>query len=114
MSVPVQQRIEQRDNALAIANEARFAWCRIRREIHALGHAAGLSRLADLIEQSDSVVLGQPVERALTRSVRSMSWAKADHIMAAAGIRIGTRRLRELSERQRAVIVDQLRNGGGR
>ena len=103
---------EQRMDALKGANAIRGEAADIRRELKPMKLRDAKERLAGLIEQGNAAILSRPTGQVLLMVPRIGS-AKADHIMAAAGVRV-PRKLRELSERQRAVIVDQLRNGGGR
>lgn len=97
-----------RDVALAEANRIRFRRADFKKEITQLGRFDGCELLADMIEELPDWLAGADV-------LTVIGWApyvgagKAETIYARTGAQARQRRLRDLSPRQRRVIVRLLR-----
>lgn len=111
-----EQQIAQRNEAMKLANEMRLRIAAQRRHIASLPRAQGRLALAGLIE--DGSVDAWPIGRALC-AIHTIGRGTVGPILNMARIRSADRRLRDLSDRQRALIVTWLRdnqphaNGGG-
>jgi hypothetical protein len=101
MSVTVDERIAQREQALELANRVRAYRAQKRRAV-----AEGRLRLEDLL--SDEACAGMPVGRALL-SLRQIGQQRADWILARAHV-APTRRIGGLTERQREAILLYVEN----
>lgn len=101
--------MDQRDTALAHANRIRFRRADFKTELTQLGRFDGCAMLADTIEELPEWLASADV-------LTVLSWApwvgleRAEGIYARAGASGRQRRLRELSPRQRRVIVKLLRD----
>ncbi len=101
---------EQRSDALQVANEYRLALADRRKEIAAMPYSDGRSALADLIEMTDCPkMLAGRVFYWLTAPHRAGT-TKAFRVLAALEIRDANRRLRDLTDRQRSLLADAVRN----
>lgn len=102
----------QQHAALRRANEIRVAQSRIRKALAALPASDGLALAADLItaEPLDSAVASMPVGR-LLRHVRGIGHPRSEALLSwAAGTPIkASRRIRQLTRRQRTAIAQALR-----
>src|SRR5881397_2654770 len=94
----------QRDTALASANRIRFRRADFKTELAQLGRYDGCAVLADAIEDLPDWLAGAD-------AVKVLGWApyvgagKAESMSSRTGASGRQRRLRELSPRQRRVIV---------
>lgn len=101
--------VEQRKDALAKANQYRFALAKKRREIAAMPMAEGCEELAELIEHTDCpMMLSGQVSHWLMAPNRA-GVQKASQAMACLNIRKADRRLRDLSPRQRQQLAEIVR-----
>ena len=103
-------RVKQRTDALAKANEYRFAVSRRKREINTLSMAEGCEELANLIEHTDCPMMlsGRVSDWLMTPN--KVGVRKASQAMACLNIRKADRRLRDLSPRQRQELAEIVRH----
>ena len=101
--------VKQRTDALAKANQYRFALAQKRREIGAMPMAQGCEELADLIEHTDCpMMLSGQVAHWLV-APNKVGIRKSSQAMACLNIRKADRRLRDLSPRQRQELAEIVR-----
>lgn len=98
----------QRFEALERANEVRFGIAALRREISQLDLAAGCDRVADLIEQRD-VMTGAARVGWIVRAIPRVGAQKSSGILNRADIRSYDVHIRDLTERRRLLLIEQLR-----
>lgn len=95
--------------ALAIANRHRLAVAAKRREIAAKDFVEASVFLADLIEKTeDELLLSGRVDLYL-RSLPRRGPRYVTKVLTEVGIRDSSRRLRDLTERQRLLLADLIR-----
>lgn len=101
--------ISQRTIALNRANEVRSAQAKAYRKLSGMpDRATSMGLAADMLESRRWESMS--TER-LLRACRGIARQKAARIMLRADIRYGGRRLRDLTERQRAALCEVLRAG---
>jgi len=103
MSVEPSQRLD----ALAVANQQRFAMSALRAQIKQHQYPGGMAFVAGLLRNPSPTVEAMRVE-VLLRHVHRMSDRKIVGIMSAAGILTVGRRVRDLTPRQRDLIAADL------
>lgn len=103
--------VEQSMSALEHANMVRFRQAEIRRELRALSMREGRLRVAELIESRERAIERFPVLRLITAIFR-FSTARAAKLLAQGlGVQnVATRRVEDLTDRQRALLVKALRS----
>ena len=95
--------------ALRVANHHRFAIAAKRREIRAMDRHDAIEAVAALIEDTDdAVLLGMRVEY-LLRSIPRVGSMKASRVLTILGTRDPTKKLRDLTDRQRRTLADAIR-----
>lgn len=104
MSAVVESQCMQ---ALARANEIRAANALLSKEIRSLGPTVGLVRAARVLRTMEGESGAMPIARLLL-SVHRLGDRKAGGVLRRAGISLGTRRIRDLTQRQRDHIADWL------
>ena len=100
--------------ALAKANEVRFANADLVKLIRESGADQGRSVVASTLEDlgGDDPVGGMPIRRLLL-AIPKFGEKRAGRYLRAVGLFTGDRRVRELSDRQRAKLAALLRAGVG-
>ena len=101
--------VKQRTDALAKANQYRFAVSRKKREIGAKSMAQGCDELADLIEHSDCPMMLSGRVSDWLMAPNKVGIRKSSQAMACLNIRKADRRLRDLSPRQRQELAEIVR-----
>lgn len=95
--------------ALKIANDVRLRIAEFRRTVASLPQHEGVIAVADAIEnRNEETVLGSVRIRHLLLSIDLIGDAKARKMLLLAGIANPDRRLRDLTERQRHVLIGAL------
>lgn len=109
----MERTYEQRMGALAVAHGRRIAMANVKRRVRSQpSYQAGCGMVADLLVQMPPEV-GALTVRKLLLSVRKMGEQRVWRLLNAAQVRSGDRRVRELTDRQRQIIVAELRRVGG-
>lgn len=103
----LRQEIEQRDQALQLANHVRKTRADVKRELRELNRADGLLRAAEIVEAPIVEMEGMKVEM-LLRSVYRIGDAKVHRLMVQANI-ASQRTIGGITSRQRALLVRLLR-----
>lgn len=105
-------RPKQARDALAKANSFRFAVAAERRKIAAMDRAEAPGYLADLIETTGDPAIESAQIRRLLDALprRGPQWV--ERTFSRLGIRTTTKRLRELTGRQRTELADHIRRNG--
>ena len=105
------QSPEQRMTALALANEVRVANGKTLKAIGELSYVDGVDRVISLLLDAD--VKGPfgsiPIYR-LLKAPYHMGDAKVRKLLSAAGVVSGDRKVRQLTVRQRSMLVECLRD----
>jgi hypothetical protein len=104
---------DQRMKALAKANEIRLGQARVRMEIRGLEKRASRRFVADLLEARDPRVQSMSVGQLLT-TIQYAGRKKSGRWLRSAGVLNGFRPVRDLTDRQVAVIVEALREDAER
>jgi hypothetical protein len=104
-------RVKQRTDALAKANEYRFAVSRKKREIGEMSMHEGCRELADLIEHTDCPMMLSGRVQDWLMAPNKVGIRKSSQAMACLKIRKVDRRLRDLSPRQREELAELVRHG---
>lgn len=104
------QTEEQVMGALALANVIRAANAKTMRHISSLPYVKGVDALIDILESGDEQgPLGAlPIIR-LLKAPRGMGEGKAALLLRTAGVLTGDRKFRQLTRRQRDILVTCLR-----
>lgn len=102
-------RPTQAKDALAKANSYRFAVAAERRKIAAMARAEAANYLADLIETTDDPAIESAQIRRLLEALPRRGARFVDTTFNRLGIRTATRRLRDLTPRQRRQLADHVR-----
>lgn len=102
-------REEQQAQALAAANEARHAKAELKRDLAGMRQADALLHLAALIDAGDPIVLGCRLVEAL-QACDHIGPSAVGQFVRHVGAVSGDRRVRELSVRQRGLLVLALRS----
>lgn len=102
---------KQRTDALAKANQYRFAVSRKKREIAAMSMHDGCQELADLIEHTDCPMMLSARVQDWLMTPNKVGVRKSSQAMACLKIRKVDRRLRDLTPRQREELADLVRHG---
>ena len=105
-------RKTQARESLSKANLYRFAVAAERRKIAEMDRAEAAAYLADLIETSDDPALGSAQIRRLLEALPRRGPQFVDTTFNRLGIRTATRRLRELTPRQREQLANEVRRTG--
>ena len=105
-------RPTQARDALAKANSFRFAVAAERRKIAAMDRAEAAAYLGDLIEANDDPAIESAQIRRLLDALprRGPQWV--EKTLDRFGIRSATRRLRDLTRRQRKELANHVRRTG--
>ena len=105
-------RPQQARDALAKANSFRFAVAAERRKIAAMNRAAAAGYLAELIETTGDPAIESAQIRRLLDALprRGPQWV--EKTFTHLGIKTATKRLRDLTQRQRKELADQVRRTG--
>jgi hypothetical protein len=102
--------LPQHMEALQRANDVRKHNSDLKADLAALSRGNGAVMLANLLcEEPDSLFGAMPVQSAL-RAIRGIGREKAGTILIAAGVKGVTRRVRDLTVRQREFIALALRS----
>lgn len=101
--------MKQRTDALAKANQYRYALAGKRREIAAMPMAEGCEELADLIEHTDCPMMLSGQVSHWLMAPNKVGIRKSSQAMACLNIRKADRRLRDLSPRQRQELAEVVR-----
>ncbi len=101
-------RQQQREHALRIANEQRSRLAAVAHDLMGLSNTAGRQRLAAMLERHDQITEAAPLERLLAMP-RKVGHVQITGWLRAAGVTLGNRAGRELTPRQRAILVECLR-----
>lgn len=104
--------VAQRDAARERANEIRMTCAAERRRIRAFDLTGGMLAVADLIERNEHPYNAVRLEW-MPRAVRRFGPVRLERLCARIGAS-SQRRIRDLTDRQRRVLVDELRRGAGR
>jgi hypothetical protein len=104
---------QQARDALQVANDIRLGVAAFKRETRALPqHEAVLAVIDALQRRYDDPLLGSARIRHLLRSVAFVGEVKARKLIQAAEVYNGDKRLRDLTARQRGLLVDLLASEG--
>lgn len=103
--------VAQRTEALAKANQYRFAVSRKKREIGEMPMHEGCQELADLIEHTDCPMMLSGRVQDWLMAPNKIGIQKSSRAMAHLRIRKADRRLRDLSPRQREELAELVRFG---
>ena len=102
-------KVEQRNAALVKANVYRIAVAEKRREIAAMDRIEAAFYLADLIETADDPgLLSGRITHYLT-SIPGRGPTYSNRVLGELGVRVATKRLRDLTDRQRRILADEIR-----
>lgn len=101
-------KVAQREAAMRRANEVRFQGAEVKREVAALDYASGLERVADLLQERDPRIEAVKVA-ALLDSVSRMGSVRIEQIIVDCKLKTGDKRVRALTDRQRADLADAVR-----
>lgn len=95
--------------ALAGANTANQTYAAIGREVQALGRHDGPAKVAEMLVDYNETdpIAGMKVQR-LLMAIRGFGEYQTTYLLALAGVRIGGKQVRELTDRQRRLIADEL------
>lgn len=104
-------RQPQWQDALDVGNRVRVAQANLKVEIAGLPQGEGLAVVAELLESGDLGVVGGMRVESLLVAVRGVGRGKVGRLLVSAGCS-GSRRVRELTERQRLAIAVSLRAYG--
>jgi hypothetical protein len=102
------QKSAQQLNALFLANTMRLAAAEFKRELSRLDRHAGACRLASVLSDDCDGPLGALQIQAALRALRGIGSEKASRIARWADVTVASRRIRDLTPRQRAVIANAL------
>lgn len=97
-------RSAQQLNALQYANSKRLAAAEFKRDVFALGRRDGALHLAGLLLDPGEMLNAMPIQAALL-SVKGIGAAKAITMLRAAGVSAVSRRVRDMSHRQRSMLA---------
>lgn len=101
--------VAQQMSALELANRTRARSAEVRLEIACLSKESGRERLADLLCAHDERIDPIPVGR-LLMTVRGVHDVKSGELLRAAGVLSSTKRVRNLTDRQRLALAQHLRS----
>lgn len=102
-------RTKQARESLSKANLYRFAVAAERRKIAEMDRAEAAAYLADLIETTEDPAIESAQVRRLLEAIPRRGPLWIDRTFNALGIRTATRRLREMTPRQRKEMADHVR-----
>lgn len=97
--------------ALEAGNRVRVAQANLKVEIAGLPQVEGMAVVADLLEAGDMDVIGGMRVESLLCACRGIGRGKVGRLLVTAGCS-GTRRVRELTGRQREAVAESLRAYG--
>lgn len=101
---------EQRDQALALANQIRTDKAKLKARITSLGYATGAAMAAALVDDRHNDIAGAFSVREIIRCVPKLGDVAVHEAVKHCGIRTADRKLRDLTDRQRDELAHVLRN----
>jgi hypothetical protein len=102
--------LDQRHQALMVANERRTAIADQRRLIASLPQQDGLELVSDLLAYPTAAVAAMPVGRLLL-AIRKVGVSTVGTWLSIASVRSADRRVDQLTERQRMALSSAVRKG---
>lgn len=111
MTLTLDLKVSQQREALALANETRFATGAWKRRTRRLSTIAGCRTVADLLEREDLTddILGSLRIAPTLLTIHRFGTKTVNAILADIGVRSSDRRLRDLTARQRLRVAVLLR-----